>query len=240
MKTVIAIQARLASVRLPRKILMDVNGKPMISHLYRRCSAVENAESVVIACPEDDRIDIGKETLLPTVGGPEVDVLTRLLNVAKQYEADRLVRVTGDCPLIPPDLIRHMIDQANKHFPEYDVVQNWKPRCHPDGFDCEVWDVSFLKHLSNELTKEGDREWFAQKALESGTKQIHVGSGADYSRIRLTVDYPEDLEIIRAIYKDMGDEVWGAELIHRWVISHKRLMMTNAKYVGSYGARPKK
>ena len=232
MKTVIAIQARLKSKRLPRKILADLGGKPLLSQLFRRMRAVRAADDVVISCPTDDAEEIQTATLLPCRSGPEEDVLTRLLIAAKGY--DFLVRVTADCPAIPPDLVEHMISDAlNREA----VVQNWRPRAWPDGFDCEVWPVETLLSLSDEL-KGDDREWFAQAYLDAKKPSFHPGGDASITKLRLTVDYPEDLQVLEALYSDMGDEVWGAKMVVEWCTRNPKVMKRNRHHVRGFGARP--
>jgi len=235
MRTVIAIQARLASTRLPRKILSDICGKPMLSQIVRRCRAVPNADAVAIACPEKDSEVIFRATGMFPITGPEDDCLSRLLNVADELEADKLVRVTGDCPLIPPDLIRAAIETATKD-KALPLVQNWRPRTFPDGFDFEVWDVPLLRKLSMRLTSEKDREYFSLWALNNKLDNHSMrNQGTDFSRMRFTVDYLEDLEVVRAIYEEMGDEVWGANLVVQWGMTHPEIMKKNAKHVKDFG-----
>lgn len=233
MRTVIAVQARLSSSRMPRKVLADLAGKPMISQIVRRCRAVENADAVAIACPDEDAEAIFRATGIYPIKGPEEDVLTRLLNVADELEANKLVRVTADCPLICPDLIRMGIEVATKDN-ALPLVQNWRPRTFPDGFDFEVWDVPTLKKLSMRLMDK-DREWFALWAMDRKIDNHSIKNTTDLSPLRLTVDYPEDLEVVRAIYEDMGDEVWGAELVTRWCVTHPDVMEKNQMRVSNFG-----
>lgn len=234
MRTVVAVQARLGSTRLPKKILADLCGKPMLSQIVRRCRAVPNADAVAIACPEADADTIFRATGLQPITGPEEDVLTRLLNVADQLEADKIVRVTADCPLVCPDLIRAGIETATRE-KALPLVQNWRPRSFPDGFDFEVWDVPILRKMSMHLLDK-DREWFALWALNKKIDNHSIrNQGTDFSRMRFTVDFPEDLEVVRAIYEDMGDEVWGANLIVQWGMTHPHIMKKNEMHVKTFG-----
>lgn len=236
MRTVVAVQARLSSTRLPRKVLADVGGRPMLSQIVRRCRAVPNADAVAIACPEGDQGSIFTATGIKPITGPEEDVLTRLLNVADDLEADKLVRVTADCPLIPPDLIRAGIETCTKD-QALPLLQNWRPRTFPDGFDFEIWDVGLLRKLSMHLMDK-DREWFALWALNNKVDNHSLrNSHTNFSRLRLTCDYPEDLEVIRALYEDMGEEVWGAEMIVQWCLTHQEIMKKNEKHVGTFGEK---
>lgn len=235
MRTLIAIQGRLRSTRFHRKILEDLDGRPMIAQIAKRCSAVKGA-GVLIACPENERAEINKATGVGTVGGPEEDLLTRLLMAADHDRADVLVRVTGDCPLICPDLIDHGLKQMRKY--QAKLVQNWRPREWPDGFDFEVWSVELLRELSGKLTG-GDREWFAQWALDHGVPSVSIPGpkfASNLQDFRLTVDRPEDLDTVRVLYGDMRGEVWGAELVVRWCLDHPKLV--KKAYIGTFGSRP--
>lgn len=235
MRTLIAIQGRLGSSRFPRKILEDLDGRPMIAQIARRCRAVKDA-GVLIACPERERDEIFKATGVGTVGGPEEDLLTRLLMAADHDHAEVLVRVTADCPLICPDLIEHGLKQMGKY--KAKLVQNWRPREWPDGFDFEVWDVGLMRELSEKLTG-GDREWFAQWALDHGIPSVSL-PGPKFANnlqdFRLTVDRPEDLDTVRVLYGDMRGEVWGAELVVKWCLDHPKLV--KKAYIGTFGSRP--
>ena len=235
MRAVIAVQARLSSTRLPRKVLVDLGGKPMLAQIVRRCKAT--GLEVMISCPPEDAKDIGEAVPgVLVVPGPEKDVLWRMLLVAARAKATHLVRVTADCPLVPHDLILRAVEaiQATKAA----CVQNWRPRTFPDGFDFEVWDVAFLVALAGKL-KDDDREWFASWCLTHSMPSIPITSaGENLSKMRLTCDYPEDLEVIRPIYEAMGDEIWESGRVVSWCKMHPATMAKNQERVKDFGARP--
>ena len=233
MRTVIAIQARLGSSRLPNKALVDLGGKPLIVQLVRRLKTVKGVGMVVVACPHKDE-DAFREVLgYQTIPGPEDDVLTRILNVANFLGAERIVKVGADCPLAPADAI----EWALKTFPEERLIQNTVPRMHPDGFDFDIWHTEYLKDLDKRL-KGDDREWFASWAMKHDGPGRYIPSNVNLSKWRLTVDYPEDVDLIRKIYEDMGSEVWDSRRIIEWCSTHPRDMKLNAHRVTDFGARP--
>ena len=91
--------------------------------------------------------------------------------------------------------------------------------------------ASILKDLK-------DREYFAQYCLDKELNNSSIQNQKDLSHYRLTVDYPEDLELIRLIYAHMKDEVWGAELIIRWLVNHPEERKINQKRIdGTFGER---
>lgn len=238
MRTVIAVQARLGSQRLPKKILSDLCGKPMLSQIVRRCSATRLP--VYISCPPDDAAGIRKAGIgNPIVQGPEQDVLMRMLLVAATAKATHVVRVTADCPLIPHDLILAACEAAKQGAP---LVQSWRPRTFPDGFDFEVWDVAFLVSLKAKLKPE-DCEYFAQWCLDKGMPNMpltYAGAKKHLTGYRLTVDYPEDLDVVREIYTAQGEDIWESGRVIEWCETHPSTMALNAfRNDGTYGAKAK-
>ena len=233
MRAVVAVQARLSSSRLPRKILADLGGRPMLAQIVRRCRATGLA--VTVSCPPDDALELAKA--LPgvdVVAGPETDILMRLLLVAAHAKATHVVRVTADCPLVPHDLIKAAV-QGMKDWP---CVQNWRPRTFPDGFDFEVWDVAFLVSLRAKMKPE-NYEYFAQWCLDHKLPNLPLTyAGKNMMNMRLTVDYPEDLDVVRKIYEAMGEEIWESGAVVRWCEEHPEVMALNASRVdGLFGAK---
>lgn len=238
MRAVIAIQARLNSTRLPKKILSDLGGKPMLSQIVRRCKATRLP--VLVSCPPADVSEITKAVLgTPVVPGPEKDVLMRMLLVAATAKATHLVRVTGDCPLIPHDLIMAAVEAAKQGAP---LVQSWRPRTFPDGFDFEVWDVGFLVSLKAKLPPE-DCEYFAQWCLDKKMPNLpltYAGGKKHLTGYRLTVDHPEDLDVVREIYTAQGEDIWESGRVIEWCETHPSTMALNAfRNDGTFGAKPK-
>src|SRR5574338_145565 len=110
MKTVCIIQARTTSERFPLKIFAGLRGRPMLAHVLERAALIQGVDEVVLAVPDTDVRLVSH--LWPNVfGGPEKDVLKRYALAAEKYEADVIVRVTGDCPLLAPDLLSFALDK---------------------------------------------------------------------------------------------------------------------------------
>jgi spore coat polysaccharide biosynthesis protein SpsF len=235
-RVLIAIQARLSSSRLPRKVLADLGGKPLLAQMHRRLQTCKEAYAVVVACPLQDVEPISTACPgIPVYGGPEKDLLTRLVGCAEEYEADILVRATADCPLLPPEMIDHGLRMLAKH-KETPLCQNWRPRTHPDGFDFDIWRMEFLSKLSDKLVDLDDREYFAQYCLDREIENTSIQSPDNLSRFRLTVDYPEDLELVRLIHAEMGQKQWGAGKLVGWLMDHPEAVEINAKHVdGKFG-----
>lgn len=239
MRVAIVIQARLDSQRLPKKILAEVDGLPMLAQLHKRMKASKRATAVIVACPVKDQAEIERATGLHCYGGPEQDLLTRLLGAAEMLEADMMVRVTGDCPLADPEMIDMGVGELwkakNKGW-----CQDWEPRTYPDGLDYDIWRVDYLNYLDKKL-KGDDREYFASWCLKNKEDNLAIINGQDLSRmLRLTVDYTEDLELVRNVYGQMDGAIWNANDIISYVLANPEVNAINAVHIGAnnFGAKP--
>jgi len=141
MKTVIIIQARMGSSRLPDKIMKIINGKPMIELIVKRLKKSKQANEVVVATsnqPENKvLINHLKKIKAKIFIGKENDVLDRFYRAAKKFKADIVVRITADCPFVDAGLIDDFIKQFKNKKPDY--LANCLPWTFPDGLDTEVF-----------------------------------------------------------------------------------------------------
>lgn len=238
----IVIQARIASQRLPKKIFAALGGKTMLEQIMRRANAVKVSDletPVIVSMPRSD----ARETYARTGINPHAevedarDVLGRMLKTAQLVCADHLVRVTADCPFVCPRMIEAML--RDSYHSKAPVLNNWMVRRFPDGMDLEVYAVPYLERLSARLTDILDREWFATWIVKNDKAQVKpVVNGQDLSRLRLTVDYEEDLALARKLYDAMGNEIWDAQSIVSYLLIHPALKKINAMHVNTFGARP--
>jgi len=238
MKTVAIIQARLGSKRLPEKILEQLDGRSMLEQIVRRCNAADRVDEVAVAVPAWEVEKIFNATGIACHGGPEDDVLTRLLDVAIRLKADKMVRVTADNALVDPDLMDQMIGFSDKA----PIVTNTIPRTYPNGMDLEVWDVAWMRDtLSPALHKE-DREWFYSWCVDNLGDHAFNKVMSDYPKAykyRLTVDYEEDMDVIRKIYEAQAGAIWTTKTIITWLDAHPVVRLLNLKYAKEMGDRPK-
>jgi len=205
MNVVAIVQARLGSTRLPAKVLADLNGAPMLQRVLERARAAKKVARVVVAmsdAAEDDAISREcDEWEIACFRGSRLDVLERFIGAARAFEADVVVRLTGDCPLLDPSVI----DAAIERFLAggFDYVSNTLARGFPDGLDVEVFSRDALELAGREATKPFEREHvtpflrsdarFRRGAIAS-TLPPRVASW------RWTVDDPADLEWMRGVY----------------------------------------
>ncbi len=200
------IQARFSSTRLPGKVLREINGRPMLSYMMERVDAAKNIDKVALATSidsSDDPIEelCRKDNVLYYRGSLD-DVLDRYYQTALRLKADTIVRLTGDCPLIDPKMIDDMVDVYKNS--NYDYVANTLPPkwTVPEGMDIEVFSFKNLKRAWSEAKKPSDREhvtfYFWNNPELFSVSRYNLKT--DLSAYRLTVDYPEDFEVIEAIF----------------------------------------
>jgi spore coat polysaccharide biosynthesis protein SpsF (cytidylyltransferase family) len=200
---------------------MDIGEEPMLWHVYERASHASLLDDVVVATstePGDDAIETFCENRgVPCVRGDEADVLDRYYQTAMEVDADTVVRLTADCPLISPAVIDRVVREYEASDCEY--VTNTIEYTHPDGLDVEVFDVDTLETAWQEATDPSQREHVtlyirASDAFESkNVENVLDISSYEFVKeaviLRWTVDYPEDMEFAREVYDRLtGDSHW--------------------------------
>lgn len=210
MKIAIIVQARMGATRLPGKPLKTVLGKPLLSYLIERLKRVKKADEIIIATtekPQDYKIvELCHEAKIPTFCGSEEDVLGRYYQAAKKAGADVIVRVTGDCPLIDPEVIDQVIHFFLKG--GYDYAANTLERTFPRGMDVEVFTFAALEKAASEATAPEERE-HVTPFLYRQPELFKLGNFTrddNQSRHRLTVDTQEDLILITLLLEHLYPE----------------------------------
>lgn len=205
MKTVVVTQARMGSTRLPGKILKTVLGKTLLEYQIERLRRVKNADDVVVATTTVTQDDVlaqfCKERHITCFRGSEADVLSRYVGAAQASQADLIVRVTSDCPLIDPLLIDKTISLYREGSASYDYVSNILERTYPRGLDCEVFSRALLENCMTQDLTASEHEHVTAYIYRHPEK-YKLGSlrhTTDCSQHRWTVDTPEDFELIRRI-----------------------------------------
>jgi spore coat polysaccharide biosynthesis protein SpsF len=207
MTTLIIVQARMTSTRLPGKVLLPLAGEPMLTRLVERLRRVQRADGIVVATTTnatDDPIAVLCEQLcVPCHRGSEHDVLSRYADAARLHGADVVVRITSDCPLIDPALIDRVI--ATHEDGDSDYVSNMLPATWPYGMAVEVFSAAALAQAHAEATQPAEREhvtpfiyWHPERY-----RLRNVDSPVDLSHHRWTVDTPEDYELVRRLFETL-------------------------------------
>jgi spore coat polysaccharide biosynthesis protein SpsF (cytidylyltransferase family) len=210
------VQARLGSKRLPRKTLAAIEGQPLIWYVLERLRRAATLEAIMVAT-SDLPIDDELKSWLDGHGvdcfrGSEQDVLDRCHGAAKAAGADTVVRITGDCPLIMPDVVDRVVREFQKGGADY--VGNTHPPTFPDGLDTEVFSFAALERAWKEAAKPSDREHVTPYLYTGGlftTRNVAAENQEDWSRVKWSVDLPEDLERVRAIYRKLGNDAMSSD-----------------------------
>ncbi len=207
-KNVVAIvQARMRSSRLPGKVLMDIAGMPMLLHVINRLKCSKFINDIVIATsisPEDSAIEkFCKSQRIKVYRGNEIDVLDRYYKAAKFYNADPVVRITADCPMIDPQVLDRVISEYLRGMKDFDGASNVVERSYPRGLDAEVISFSSLERCWKEADNDYQREHVTIYIYENpgSFKLCSVVNDKNLSHLRWTVDEENDLKFAREIYQ---------------------------------------
>jgi spore coat polysaccharide biosynthesis protein SpsF len=201
------LQARMTSTRLPGKVLKDILGKPMLVRQLERVRRSQRIDKLVVAT-STDQSDSAITELCAFEGvdcfrGNLSDVLDRYYQCTKQYPPSLIVRLTGDCPLADSEIIDSAIDLHERERNDY-TSTTLQPS-FPDGLDVEVVTPSALEVAWKEAVEPFEREhvmpfiWRRPERFKLG----QFRNAQDYSQLRWTVDRPEDLELVLAVYRTL-------------------------------------
>ncbi|MGO4125191.1 NTP transferase domain-containing protein [Inquilinus sp. YAF38] len=232
--TVLAIlQARMSSSRLPGKVMADLLGEPMLARQVERLRRCRTLDRLLLATSTDAADDALAE-LAGRIGvecfrGSLDDVLDRFHAAAAGQGADQIVRLTGDCPLIDPGLIDRLV--------ELHVAGGYDHSCNtltprwPDGLDAEVMRAEVLETAWREATLPSERE-HVTRFIYTRPERFRLGSlvgDTDLSDQRWTVDTPEDLAMVRAVYAALypANPAFGTEDILAFVAAHPEIAALN-------------
>lgn len=238
---VAVLQARYSSSRLPGKVLLPVQSKPMLLRQADRVRRSKRIDHLVIAtsmCADDDAIaNLADANDIACFRGSLDDVLDRVVNAARPYNPEWVVRLTGDCPLIDPEIIDQVIDAALQA--DCDYCSNAIEPTFPDGLDVEVIKMAALDVASNEAQLVSEREHvtpFIHKHPER-FDIVHYKQDCDLSSMRWTVDEPSDLEFVRKIYAALypRNPGFGMSDILEAIAQQPELAETNAGFSRNEG-----
>jgi len=210
MKVVAIVQARMGSTRLPNKVMKPIAGVPMIELLLARLAKSTQIDQIVLATSTDERniplVEHVQKLGYICVGGSESDVLGRYLVTARQAQADVVVRITGDCPLIDPTLV----DQAIAKFKAegVDYLSNAAPASYPDGLDTEVFTLQALERAGRESQDPFDHEHVTPYLRKPGLyKTGGMQHSEDLSGLRWTVDEPADFDVVSQVFAHFAPNI---------------------------------
>tara|TARA_B110000003_G_scaffold272896_1_gene309644 strand:+ start:8743 stop:9501 length:759 start_codon:yes stop_codon:yes gene_type:complete len=214
-KTIIVTQARTGSTRLPGKVLKEVDGRTLLQTHLTRLKRCKKVSEIIVATTikKDDNIIFNNsiEMGVKAFRGAELDVLDRFYQAVKNKNADWIVRVTSDCPLIDPSLVDKVINFVQEN--NVDYVSNGLIEHFPDGQDVEVFKFLALKKAWENAKLLSEREhvtpYIRNHSNGKGSDlftSINYPCESDYSNIRMTVDEVEDLKLIEILIQNLGIE----------------------------------
>ena len=204
-KIIAIVQARCNSIRLPNKVLKKFDGKPAIEILYERLNLSKKLNNIIIATSKNPSnlklVSFCKEKKFDFFLGSENNVLKRYFDCAKIFRVRNIIRVTSDCPLIDPYLVKKMYKNFQKNKTEY--LANTLPeknKKYPDGSDIEIFTFAALKKMYKLKLNKHDREHVTNKFWDSGKfKKKIFFSKLDFSKYRYSIDYQSDVTVVRFI-----------------------------------------
>lgn len=239
-KTVAIVQARMGSTRFPNKVMRQICGTPMIGLLLERLSKARRLDQIILATSTDPRnekmVHYVQNLGFQVFQGSEDDVLDRYYRAAEMVTADVVVRITGDCPLIDPELVDAVISEFQKRGVDY--ATNTMPPTYPDGLDIEVFRFKALQIAWKNAHESRQREHVTPFIRESKEfTKINFPNDIDLSGERWTVDEPEDFEVIQKIFEyfhPRRDFTWHDVLSLR--NEHPEWFMVNRHLIRNEGA----
>lgn len=207
--TVVIIQARIGSTRLPGKVMKDLLGKTVLAHDIERVKQAKMVDNIIIATTVAEADDgIVAEALkcgVKVFRGSEADVLSRYYLAATENGADIVVRITSDCPLIDPKVMDNMVVSFKEG--NYDIITNAgsdsSQRTYPRGLDTEVFSYEALQKAHNNAKETYQREHVTPYIYENAQQIFYYKNDVDYSQHRWTLDTEEDWQLIQKLYEHL-------------------------------------
>jgi len=215
-KIVAIVEARMTSSRLPGKHLMEILGRPILGYLIDRLKTIESIDSIIIATTknqtDDVLVEFANNSGVEVYRGDENDVMGRVLCAAKYFQADIICEVTGDCPIIDPQLVEQVVQTFLHNKVVY--VNNGKQGI-PDGMGAQVFSTAALEKSASQTNELLDREHVTLHIRNNPSQfpAIYIGSMPSMNRpeLAVTLDVREDFELIKKIieYFNMSKPLFG-------------------------------
>ncbi len=217
MKLVAVVQARMDSTRLPHKVMLPLQGKPLLERMLERVRAASTLDDVIVATtisPTDDPIrELCRRLGVPVYSGHPADLLDRHFRAAGERGAEAVAKIPSDCPLIDP----RIIDRVAARFRDVaagagiDFVSNLHPASYPDGNDVEIMTMPVLETAWREAARDFEREhttpYIWDQPGRFRVENVVWESGRDLSMShRFTLDYQADYDFIQAVYDALYTE----------------------------------
>ncbi|MBV9493793.1 MAG: glycosyltransferase family protein [Acidobacteria bacterium] len=237
MRVVAVIQARIASTRLPGKVLKPLAGEPLLARMLERVQVATELDDVVVATttnPEDDAIrTLCAELDVPCFRGHPTDLLDRHYRAGVEHKADAVVKIPSDCPLIDPAIIDRVIAEFRSS--DADFVSNLHPQSYPDGNDVEAMPMAILETAWREAKRDYEREHTTPFVWDQPERFriANVAWDRDLSLThRFTIDYAEDYELLAAVYDALYGGPFALDDILQLLDARPDIFRINAHLAG--------
>lgn len=211
MKYVATIEARMTSSRLPGKVLLPAIGHPMLHHLVRRLRAAPSIDEIVLATttnPADEPlVEFARNEGIRVFRGSEDDVMGRVIGAAEAANADVIIEITGDCPIIDPDIAEQTIRMFKRNNVAY--VANTYISSYPDGMDTQVFSLDTLRRSAAMTNDPLDREHVSRHIGNHPELFPHLyliaPPSLHWAGLGLTLDELADYELLKKIIEHFGE-----------------------------------
>ncbi len=208
-KIVATVECRMTSSRLPGKVMMESLGKPMLEILVERLRAVKQIDAIVLAtttnAQDDCIVELAKKLKVHSYRGSEEDVLRRVLGAADSVNAQLIVEITGDCPLLDPEIVSQTIDLYFDN--PCDYAANCLKQTFPLGMETQVFSTELLRLADKDGLTPEDREhvswYFIRNPKLFSLLQLPAPPAANFPEVRLTLDEIDDYKIIDQVYRNL-------------------------------------
>jgi spore coat polysaccharide biosynthesis protein SpsF len=241
-KTLVVVQARAGSTRLPGKVLLPLAGRPLLARMIERVSAARSPFDLVVATTtlgEDDAIvQVCRAAGVDVFRGHPTDLLDRHWRAAEAAKADVVVKIPSDCPLIDPAIVDRVLDAHASSGADY--TSNLHPASYPDGFDVEAMSAYALETAWREAQRPHEREhttpFLWDQPQRFRVHNVAWETGRDLSMThRLVVDYPEDYRLVRDVFDALwtpSRRVFDLGDVLAWLDAHPQARRINERLVG--------
>jgi spore coat polysaccharide biosynthesis protein SpsF len=249
MRPVIIVQARMGSTRLPGKVMRLLMGMPMLWHIVQRVRLVPGVVDVAVATsdlPADEPIrNLCREHDIPFFAGSERDVLDRYYQAALRFQADPIIRITGDCPFVDPEVVGHLLDLFKTGLYDHTGIAAGAGAAlvtegrFPSGMDAECFAFAALKRAWSEAMDPLDRE-HVTPYLWRVTGRFRVGqlkAAQNYTNLRWTVDTEADFQMASRVYEALyhAGRPFHIEDIMAFLAVHPEVAAINQALMGREG-----
>jgi spore coat polysaccharide biosynthesis protein SpsF len=244
-KTLVVVQARVGSTRLPGKVLLPLGGRTMLERMLERLLHARTPDAVVVATtadPADDAVVRASAAAgVDCMRGHPTDLLDRHHAAARRAGADVVVKVPSDCPLIDPAVVDRVVGEHLRRADALDYTSNLHPESDPDGSDVEVMGIEALETAWRVARRGYEREHTTPFLWDQPERfrlhNVAWETGRDVSRThRIVVDYPEDYALVQAVFDALwtpARPVFSVGEIVSFLDEHPGVLATNAARVGT-------